>query len=79
MVEGKFLKILSTYNIEQFNSVGEEFDPDYRAIMSQNSNKKENIILEEFEKGYKINDKIIRHLKLLRKVNNERLLWDIRS
>ena len=26
MVEGKFLKILSTYNIEQFNSVGEEFD-----------------------------------------------------
>ena len=66
MIEGKFLKILSTYNIEQFNSVGEEFDPDYHeAIMSQNSNKKENIILEEFEKGYKINDKIIRHSKVI--------------
>ena len=66
MVEGKFLKILSTYNIEQFNSVGEEFDPDYHeAIMSQNSKKKENIILEEFEKGYKINDKIIRHSKVI--------------
>ena len=66
MVEGKFLKILSTYNIEQFNSVGKEFDPDYHeAIMSQNSKKKENIILEEFEKGYKINDKIIRHSKVI--------------
>ena len=66
MVEGKFLKILSTLNIEQFNSIGEEFDPDYHeAIMSQNSKKKENIILEEFEKGYKINDKIIRHSKVI--------------
>ena len=66
MVEAKFIKILSTYNIQQFDSVGKEFDPDFHeAIMSQNSKEKENIILEEFEKGYKIEEKIIRHSKVI--------------
>lgn len=66
MVEAKFIKILSTYNIQKFDSVGKEFDPDlHEAIMSQNSKEKENIILEEFEKGYKIEEKIIRHSKVI--------------
>ncbi len=66
MVEAKFIKILSNYNIQKFDSVGKEFDPDlHEAIMSQNSKEKENIILEEFEKGYKIEEKIIRHSKVI--------------
>ncbi len=66
MVETKLKKILSSYDVESFESKGEVFNPDFHeAIMSQNSKEKENIIIEEFEKGYKINDKIIRHSKVI--------------
>ena len=33
--------------------------------MMQESKEKENIIINEFEKGYKIKDKIIRHAKVI--------------
>ena len=33
--------------------------------MSQSSKENENIIIDEFEKGYKIEDKIIRHSKVI--------------
>ena len=66
MVEAKFIKILCNYNVEKFDSLGQDFDPDlHEAIMSQSSKEKENIIIEEFEKGYKIEDKIIRHSKVI--------------
>ena len=57
---------LSEDDVEAFESKGDVFNPDFHeAIMSQNSKEKENIIIEEFEKGYKINDKIIRHSKVI--------------
>jgi len=66
MIETKLKKILSSYNIESFESKDKIFNPDFHeAIMSQNSKEKENTIIEEFEKGYKINDKIIRHSKVI--------------
>ena len=34
-------------------------------MMVQKSKKKKNIIIDEFEKGYKYNDKIIRHSKVI--------------
>ena len=66
MIETKLKKILSSYNVESFESKDNIFNPDFHeAIMSQNSKEKENTIIEEFEKGYKINDKIIRHSKVI--------------
>lgn len=66
MVKNKLKKTLSKYEVESFDSVGEFFNPDFHeAIMSQISNEKENTIIEEFEKGYKIKDKIIRHSKVI--------------
>ena len=66
MIETKLSKILSSYEVESFDSKGTDFNPDFHeAIMSQNSKEKENIIIEEFEKGYKIKDKIIRHSKVI--------------
>lgn len=66
MVQTKMNKILSSYDVEAFDSKGDIFDPEiHEAIMSQNSDKKENVIIEEFEKGYKIDDKIIRHSKVI--------------
>ena len=66
MIETKLKKILSSYDVESFESKGNIFDPEFHeAIMSQKSKETENTIIEEFEKGYKINDKIIRHSKVI--------------
>ena len=66
MIDAKFRKILNNYEIEPFISKGKVFNPElHEAIMSQKSEKKENIIIEEFEKGYKLDEKIIRHSKVI--------------
>jgi len=62
----KLYKILSNYNIKKFDSLGEKFDSSmHDAMMVQDSKKKKNLIIDEFEKGYKYNDKIIRHSKVI--------------
>ena len=66
ITNNKLDKILSNYNISKFNSKGESFDPNlHDAMMAQKSKKKKNIIIEEFEKGYKYHDKIIKHSKVI--------------
>ena len=66
MINEKIIKILSDFNVFSFNSLGKNFDSDFHeAIMMQESSKKENTIINEFEKGYKIKDKIIRHSKVI--------------
>ena len=66
LMSDKLYKILSDYNIKKFDSLGEIFDPHiHDAMMVQESKKKKNLIIEEFEKGYRYNDKIIRHSKVI--------------
>ena len=66
LMSDKLYKILSNYNIDKFDSLGEMFDSNiHDAMMVQESKKKKNLIIEEFEKGYKYNDKIIRHSKVI--------------
>ena len=66
IIQSKFKKILDSYDVNSFNSKGEIFDADlHEAIMAQHCNKKTNMIIDEFEKGYKIKDKVIRHAKVI--------------
>ena len=66
IIKSKTDKILNNYNINSFVSKGDNFNPElHEAIMAQNSNKKNNVIIDEFEKGYKIKDKVIRHAKVI--------------
>jgi len=66
LMSDKLYKILSNYNIDKFDSLGEMFDSNiHDAMMVRESKKKKNLIIEEFEKGYKYNDKIIRHSKVI--------------
>lgn len=75
MINEKIIKILNDFNVSSFNSLGENFDSDYHeAIMMQESKEKENIIINEFEKGYKIKDRIIRHAKVIVSKGNK---WEI--
>tara|TARA_B100000131_G_C17911813_1_gene530658 strand:- start:212 stop:709 length:498 start_codon:yes stop_codon:yes gene_type:complete len=66
IINNKLHKILSNLEITQFDSIGETFDPNFHdAIMTRKSKKKKNVIIEEFEKGYKYHDKVIKHSKVI--------------
>ena len=66
MILGKMKSTLNNIGVCSYNSVDEEFDIDlHEAIMAKPAKKKKNIILEEYEKGYKYHDKVIRHAKVI--------------
>ena len=67
MIRNKLLSYLENYKVTPFNSVGEEFDPEKHDAMLTRAveNEKDNIILEEFEKGYMIDNKVLRHAKVI--------------
>ncbi len=66
LIVAKLDKTLEDQGIVPFDSVGQDFDPElHEALMSEKSDKGDNVILKEFEKGYKYNDKILRHSKVV--------------
>ena len=66
LIVAKLDKTLEDQGIVPFDSVGQDFDADlHEALMSEKSDKGDNVILKEFEKGYKYNDKILRHSKVV--------------
>ena len=66
LIVAKLDKTLEEQGIVPFDSVGQEFDADlHEALMSEKSDKGDNVILKEFEKGYKYDDKILRHAKVV--------------
>lgn len=67
MIKTKLMAYLANYNIAPFDSLGEEFDPDKHNAMLTRAveEEKNNIVLEEFEKGYMINEKVLRHAKVI--------------
>jgi len=66
MIFEKIISSLNDYGVSSYKSINKEFDIDlHEAIMTKKSKKKNNIILEEYEKGYKYHDKIIRHAKVI--------------
>ena len=66
LIVAKLDKTLEDQGIVPFDSVGQNFDADlHEALMSEESDKSENVILREFEKGYMYDDKILRHAKVV--------------
>jgi len=70
IVYEQILDILKSHGVEQIQAVGRKFDPAvHQAIMQRTEPEKEDgIILEEFQKGYKLNGRTIRPSKVI--VNN---------
>jgi molecular chaperone GrpE len=62
IIYDQFLAILKAHGIEQIIAVGQKFDPACHQALTQKteSGKEDGIVLEEFRKGYKLADKIIR-------------------
>jgi molecular chaperone GrpE len=67
LIYKKLFSTLEKRGLKPIDSVGEEFDPEqHQALMQVESDKYESgHIVEEHLKGYKLNDKVIRHSQVL--------------
>jgi molecular chaperone GrpE len=67
IIYDQMLDIIKLHGVEQIKTSGETFDPSKHEAMMQKTEpeKEDNIILEEFQKGYKLNGRIIRPSKVI--------------
>ncbi len=65
LIYKKLSKILHDNGLKQIEALGKKFDPNFHeAIVKEKSDKEEGIILEEIQKGYILNSKVIRYSKV---------------
>lgn len=65
MIYAQLYSVLESEGLRPIKAIGEKFDP-YRheVLMKEESGKPEETILEEFQKGYMLNDRVLRHSKV---------------
>ena len=67
MIENKIIESLTSLGVEKISSIDEIYNPhlhDVIAVM-QDSEKANDIIIEEYQAGYTFNGKVIRHAKVI--------------
>lgn len=65
LIYSHLIEALHSQGLKHIECVGKKFDPYYHeALLTEESDKEENTILEEMQKGYLLNDKVIRHSKV---------------
>ena len=68
LIYDKLLKTLEQKGVKQMQSVGEVFDADLHEAVTQipaTEEEKKNKIIDEIQKGYYLNDKVLRHAKVV--------------
>lgn len=67
MIENSILETLKNIGVEKIDAIGKVYDPHlHNAIAVMKDESKENdIILAEYQAGYKFNDKVIRYSKVI--------------
>ncbi|MBF8247226.1 MAG: grpE [Bacteroidetes bacterium] len=67
LVYQKLLKTLESQGVKAFETIGKEFDVHYHDALMQvhREGVPPHMILEEVEKGYLLNEKVIRHAKVV--------------
>ncbi len=67
LVLKQYMDVLSTFGVKEIESVGKTFDPELHEAVSQVQDEAlgEKEIKEEFRKGYKLGDKVIRHAMVI--------------
>ncbi len=67
LIFSKFNKILELQGVKVMESIGKEFNVDFHDVMMQipRTDVAPHIIVDEIEKGYFLNDKVIRHAKVI--------------
>ena len=68
MVRTQFLDILKANGLTPIEALGKEFDPNFHEAVGQTplpKGKKENEIIQEFQKGYVLNGRALRAAKVV--------------
>lgn len=62
MIYKQTIKVLENYGLKEIKAIGEKFDPNFHhaAATEKNDKYEENTIIEVFQKGYLLKDKVIR-------------------
>ncbi|MBI2580531.1 nucleotide exchange factor GrpE [Candidatus Woesearchaeota archaeon] len=67
MIYGQFYSALEAQGLRPIKALGEKFDPYRHEVLMQEETadeKKDGIVVEEFQKGYALNDVILRYSKV---------------
>jgi molecular chaperone GrpE len=59
-----FAKFLESQGVTAFVSVGQEVDPDRHDVMTEMPGAA-GVIVQEFERGYMLRDRVLRHAKVI--------------
>lgn len=67
IIYDQMLDILKSHGVEPIKALDEKFDPASHQAMIQKTepDREDNIVLEEFQKGYKLNGRVIRPSKVI--------------
>ncbi len=65
MIYAQLFSTLEAEGLKPIESLGKKFDPYLHEVMlKEKSDKDEGMVLEELQKGYMLNDKVLRHSKV---------------
>ncbi len=67
IIYDQILDILKIHGVERIDALGAKFDPAMHEAVSHKaeSEKEDNIVLEEFQKGYKLNGRVLRPSRVI--------------
>ena len=63
LIEGLIIKAFGELNVERIECVGMDFDPNFHnaVLTGSDESKPDGVILEEYQQGFKMGDRVIRH------------------
>lgn len=65
MIYSSMHSLLESEGVKKIDAVGKMFDPElHEVLMAEESDEKENTVIEEFQHGYKLHSRVIRHAKV---------------
>ncbi|MDP3765101.1 MAG: nucleotide exchange factor GrpE, partial [Nanoarchaeota archaeon] len=65
MIYAQLFSTLESEGLKPIEASGKKFDPYLHDVMlKQKSDKEDGIVLEELQRGYMLNDKVLRHSKV---------------
>ncbi len=64
MIYAQLYSMLEDIGLRKIDAEGRNFDPYMHEVLLQEESEKDGIVLEELQKGYLLNDAVIRHTKV---------------